>query len=56
MSVTLPSNVASVLEKALPVAFDLSDVEIDKAHRENVIGEKGELIFFVRVFRLKCVP
>ena len=36
--------------------LDLPDVEVDKAHREHVIGEKGELILAVVVVGLECVP
>ena len=36
--------------------LDLPDVEIDKAHREHVVGEEGELVFAVRVVRLEGVP
>lgn len=35
------------------VLFDLPDVEIDEAHREHVVGEEGELVFFVLVVRLE---
>ncbi len=35
------------------VLLDLPDVEIDEAHREHVVGEKGELVFLVLVVR--CV-
>ena len=33
--------------------LDLPDVEIDKAHREHVVGEEGELVFLVFVVRLE---
>ncbi len=36
--------------------LDLPDVEIDEAHREHVVSEKGELVFAVRVVRLESVP
>lgn len=35
---------------------DLPDVEIDKAHRQHVVGEEGELVFGVGVVGLECVP
>lgn len=36
--------------------LDLPNVEIYKAHGEHVIGEKGKLVFAVRVVRLEGVP
>lgn len=36
--------------------LDLPDVEIDEAHSEQVAGEKGELVFAVRVVPLEDCP
>jgi len=38
------------------VVSDLPDDEVDEAHGEHVIGEKGELAFPGLVVRLKGIP
>ena len=44
------------LEVLWPSLPNLPDVEINKAHGEHVVGEKGELVFPVLVVRLKGIP
>ena len=38
------------------VLFDLPDVEIDKAYREHVVGEKDKLVFPVLAVRCVGIP
>ena len=49
----IPAKTNEAHSKVLRLRLlDLPDVEIDKAHREHVVDEKGELVFAVGVVRL----
>ena len=53
----IPAKTNEAHSKVLRLRLlDLPDVEIDKAHREHVVDEKGELVFAVGVVRLEGVP